>query len=93
VKRNKFLKTNLLRAVHSQQSHSSRLRVRKQNGVQNASPQNDRRSAGVKQNAKQNASPQNDRRSAGVKQNAKQNAPALHALAIFAPEKPAPYMM
>jgi hypothetical protein len=29
--------------------------VRKQNGVQNASPQNDRRSAGVKQNAKQNA--------------------------------------
>jgi hypothetical protein len=74
VKRNKFLKTNLLRAVHSQQSHSSRLRVRKQNGVQNASPQNDRRSAGVKQNAKQ-------------------NAPALHALAIFAPEKPAPYMM
>jgi hypothetical protein len=39
-----------------------------------------------KQNGVQNASPQNDRRSAGVKQNAKQNAPALHALAIFAPE-------
>jgi hypothetical protein len=44
-----------------------------------------------KQNGVQNASPQNDRRSAGVKQNAKQNAPALHALAIFAPESARPY--